>query len=52
MLPNVSRYIHKQKFNFKVYEIELKMKPDIRQLVLSNGQELLCEVIQWPDHRC
>jgi hypothetical protein len=25
------------------------MKPDIRQLVLSNGQELLCEVIQWPD---
>ena len=25
------------------------MKPDIRQLVLSNGQELLCEVVQWPD---
>ena len=25
------------------------MKADIRQLVLSNGQELLCEVIQWPD---
>jgi len=25
------------------------MKVDVRQLVLSNGQELLCEVIQWPD---
>lgn len=26
------------------------MKPaDVRQIVLSNGQELLCEVIQWPD---
>ena len=22
---------------------------DLRQLILSNGQELLCEVIQWPD---
>jgi|TARA_R110001592_G_scaffold37531_1_gene125127 hypothetical protein len=26
------------------------MKPgDVRQIVLSNGTELLCEVIQWPD---
>ena len=25
------------------------MKVDVRQLVLSNGQEILCEVIQWPD---
>ena len=25
------------------------MKPDVRQIVLSNGQELLCEVVQWPD---
>jgi hypothetical protein len=25
------------------------MKADVRQIVLSNGQELLCEVIQWPD---
>ena len=25
------------------------MKVDVRQIVLSNGQELLCEVIQWPD---
>ena len=26
------------------------MKPgDIRQIVLSNGQEVLCEVVQWPD---
>ena len=25
------------------------MKPDVRQLVLSNGQEVLCEVVQWPD---
>jgi len=22
---------------------------DLRQLILSNGQEVLCEVIQWPD---
>jgi hypothetical protein len=22
---------------------------DVRQLILSNGQELLCEVMQWPD---
>ena len=25
------------------------MKPDVRQIVLSNGQEVLCEVVQWPD---
>ena len=25
------------------------MKPDVRQIVLSNGTELLCEVVQWPD---
>ena len=25
------------------------MSGDVRQLVLSNGQELLCEVMQWPD---
>jgi len=25
------------------------MNTDVRQIVLSNGQEILCEVIQWPD---
>ena len=25
------------------------MSGDVRQLILSNGQELLCEVMQWPD---
>jgi hypothetical protein len=25
------------------------MKTDVRQIILSNGQELLCEVVQWPD---
>jgi len=25
------------------------MNIDVRQLILSNGQELLCEIVQWPD---
>ena len=25
------------------------MNTDVRQIILSNGQELLCEIVQWPD---